>query len=202
MDLPPYQYNPIEGSREFRLLSLQPGFKFSTLSFSLQTVSLDDHRQFEAVSYVWGDTSVKFPVVCDGKRLDIARNLKDALERFRHEDEPRLLWSDAVCINQDDLKERASQVRLMWDIYASASGCLVWLGNSTADTVTAIHLMKDLVYEVYGKEADSLPKDGDFREKIESKSNFSQRLPPVESPLWQPVLAFFDRPYFSRIWVR
>jgi hypothetical protein len=198
----PYQYEAIEGSRSMRLLCLEPGLRFSTLKFCLQIISLDDRPGFEAISYCWGDTSVKIPVSCNGKRLDIGRNLTDALLQFRKEDEPRTVWADAVCINQNDLEERASQVCLMWDIYAFASGCLVWLGKSSEDTVAAIHLMKDLVYEAYGTGADSLPKDGDFRGKIEGMSTFSQRLPDLESSLWQPVLAFFDRPYFSRIWVR
>ncbi len=39
------------------------------------------------------------------------------------------IWADAVCINQNDLNERSSQVTFMGDIYKSAKGCQIWLGT-------------------------------------------------------------------------
>lgn len=207
MDLPPYQYDVIKDKRSIRVLHLQPGLKFLPVKISLTTVSLDEARHtYEALSYVWGDASIKHPVSCDGQRLEITRNLKEALEQFRDEDHPRILWADAVCINQNDLEERASQVRLMWDVYALASHCLVYLGKPAADTLAAVNLMTDLVHEiVHGsreKTSTPLPKDGDFRELIKHQGYFGGGLPELESPEWQPVLNFFDRPYFRRIWVR
>ena len=38
------------------------------------------------------------------------------------------LWIDAICINQEDLAERAAQVKLMDRVYAQAEATLVWLG--------------------------------------------------------------------------
>lgn len=39
------------------------------------------------------------------------------------------IWADAVCINQNDVDERSSQVGIMSDIYSSAKGCQIWLGT-------------------------------------------------------------------------
>ena len=39
------------------------------------------------------------------------------------------IWADAVCINQNDLDERSSQVSIMGDIYSSAKVCQIWLGT-------------------------------------------------------------------------
>lgn len=39
-----------------------------------------------------------------------------------------LLWADAICINQNNVEERAEQVKLMEDIYPSARKVLLWFG--------------------------------------------------------------------------
>ena len=39
------------------------------------------------------------------------------------------IWADAVCINQNDLDERSSQVSMMGHIYKNAHQCQVWLGT-------------------------------------------------------------------------
>ena len=42
---------------------------------------------------------------------------------------PGYFWMDAICINQEDVKERSAQVSLMGDIYRSSGVTLVWMGN-------------------------------------------------------------------------
>jgi hypothetical protein len=42
---------------------------------------------------------------------------------------PGYFWMDAICINQEDVKERSAQVSLMGDIYRSSRATLVWMGN-------------------------------------------------------------------------
>ena len=46
---------------------------------------------------------------------------------------PLQIWADAVCINQNDLEERSSQVSMMCDIYKDAQQCQIWL--STAEDI-------------------------------------------------------------------
>ncbi|KAJ8112922.1 hypothetical protein OPT61_g4827 [Boeremia exigua] len=48
---------------------------------------------------------------------------------MRREDGPRALWVDAVCIDQRNVQERSSQVRMMYKIYFQAEQVLVWLGQ-------------------------------------------------------------------------
>lgn len=38
-------------------------------------------------------------------------------------------WIDAICINQEDLLERSSQVSFIIDIYDRAENVMVWLGR-------------------------------------------------------------------------
>ena len=59
---------------------------------------------YEALSYVWGPPSEGWAVEVDGQQLTIAPNLKLALLRLRRANEDRILWIDAICINQFDYK--------------------------------------------------------------------------------------------------
>jgi hypothetical protein len=70
--------------------------------------------------------------------LDIAlRNLRDAQSR-------RILWIDALCINQADVDERNRQVFLMSRIYSTAKHILVWLGEARGRSDFAMDRLKDL----------------------------------------------------------
>jgi hypothetical protein len=42
------------------------------------------------------------------------------------------IWIDALCINQTDSTERDDQVRMMSDIYKTAYGVVIWLGEDDA----------------------------------------------------------------------
>lgn len=52
-----------------------------------------------------------------------------------------LLWADAICINQNNMDERAEQVKLMEDIYPSARKVLLWFG--IGDTQPIPHDLDD-----------------------------------------------------------
>lgn len=52
--------------------------------------------------------------------------------------EPRVLWVDAICINQSNPDEKNHQVRQMYRIYSSASRVLIWLGNADRDNRYAL----------------------------------------------------------------
>jgi hypothetical protein len=90
--------------------------------------------QYEAVSYVRGNaTQPKIPIEVAGEMFDVSKNLHDALRQLRLPDTPRTLWIDQICIRQWDLAEKASQVRLMREIYSGCSRCLAWLGEIKRD---------------------------------------------------------------------
>jgi Heterokaryon incompatibility protein (HET) len=43
---------------------------------------------------------------------------------------PRVLWVDAVCINQNDEDEKSEQVSKMREIYGGATKVYAWLGEA------------------------------------------------------------------------
>lgn len=90
----------------FRLLILNPGQHFDELTCSLQICDLAAAPDFEAISYAWGDYTDTCDILCLGRRLQITRSLASPLRRFRLPIEQRVLWADAICIDQKNIQER------------------------------------------------------------------------------------------------
>lgn len=59
----------------------------------------------------------------------VTQSLHDALCRLRSTTATRVLWIDAICINQVDLAERNAQVHQMGEIFFTARNVVVWLGD-------------------------------------------------------------------------
>lgn len=53
-------------------------------------------------------------------RIEVTQGLARALPYLRHKEETRVLWIDALCVNQRNLEERSAQVQRMADIYHHA----------------------------------------------------------------------------------
>ncbi|KAL2135714.1 hypothetical protein VTI74DRAFT_7231 [Chaetomium olivicolor] len=123
-------YPPLSShKREIRLLHLEPGTGTEHVQCRLRVVSLHSKPSYEALSYCWGQRTSK--VFVDGHRVTIPANLHDALRRFRHASQERILWADAICIDQSQVEERNAQVALMADIYKKCDKCLIWMGEVT-----------------------------------------------------------------------
>lgn len=122
-----FTYSPI-AAHSIRLLRLEPGAAADPIQFSLEPTFLDSGPIYEAISYCWGDAPNDVDVNCQGASMKITRNLWRALQEFRHDIEPRILWADAICIKQEDYDEKNCQVNLMSDIYSKAKLVLIWLG--------------------------------------------------------------------------
>ncbi|KAJ5063063.1 heterokaryon incompatibility protein-domain-containing protein, partial [Bipolaris maydis] len=70
------------------------------------------------------------PIQVDDLTLQIGESLRSALMDLRRPMESRVLWADAICIDQSNIHERAKQVGIMGDIYTQATRTVVWLGPS------------------------------------------------------------------------
>ena len=66
------------------------------------------------------------------KRLLVTPNCDAAIRYLRYEVTSRILWIDAISINQQDFGEKNTQVQMMGEIYAGASRALVWLGEDSS----------------------------------------------------------------------
>lgn len=95
---------------------------------------------YQALSYTWGTATPTAPIICNGQKLEVTRNLYEALLYLRHRG-TRILWIDAICIDQSNLAERSEQVQLMKQIYDSAISLVVWLGGGTTASTEGCRLL-------------------------------------------------------------
>lgn len=126
-----YRYTSLPAN-SIRLLRLQPhSDEHAQVHCQLFEYPLLDSGRgthlYEALSYVWGSEEKPRRVSTDQGDLYITENLYAALLRLRDHSFERIIWVDAVCINQNDVKERNQQVQAMASIYAKASRVIVWL---------------------------------------------------------------------------
>jgi hypothetical protein len=192
--LEPYVYEPLVGPSKIRLLTLAPGQSQDAIHCALDTVELDSSPDYEAISYCWGSSLSEQTIVCNGGSLSITKNLYDALYRFRDSCEPRMLWADAICINQMDTAERTQQVPLMRRIYAQCSQCLVWLGLHDYGDGAAAHLLLKLSKL---RDLRPLPGRGPDNSPVEKKPWSWYTTTPNQ---WTSLRKLLDRPWFIRMW--
>jgi hypothetical protein len=160
-----------------RLLRLIPnknataGIKCQLFNYSLE--SGQGNHVYEALSYVWGVSPETVPITIDGQSFDVKRNLHSALLRLRNHSMDRILWIDAICINQGNQEEKEDQIQFMARIYSEAECVVVWLGEDADDSNQAL---------------------GDICTAAEEES-----MDVMHNN--QKVITLLQRPWFERIWV-
>src|SRR4051794_22415309 len=112
----PYSLLPQDGDY-IRLLRLLPNedeaapLHCELRKYSLQRSSLRTHL-YEALSYVWGDPDNTLSICVDKNQFQVTVNLHAALSRLRDHSFERIIWVDAICIDQSNKEERKQQVQL------------------------------------------------------------------------------------------
>ncbi|KAI0404733.1 heterokaryon incompatibility protein-domain-containing protein [Xylaria palmicola] len=135
-----------------RVLDLEPRRLFARLPGqpvepplrgTLRVVSLEDCPNFVALLYVWGSKADPPDVLlCNSCEIKITSNCKDALQAMRRSQGPVTIWVDAICINQGDNADKASQIPNMQDIYTWAQMVYVWLGLGNEHTDSVMKVLK------------------------------------------------------------
>ncbi|KAH8750129.1 heterokaryon incompatibility protein-domain-containing protein, partial [Hyaloscypha sp. PMI_1271] len=120
-------YQPL-GHGYIRLVILHPGHR-PLLECSLAAHYLTSPPKYEALSYAWGSPHKPRRILLNGHLFHVTQNLYDVLNRLRYTSIERLIWVDALAINQSDVLERSEQVSIMRNIYSTANRTLVWLGE-------------------------------------------------------------------------
>ncbi|CZR69401.1 uncharacterized protein PAC_19301 [Phialocephala subalpina] len=200
-----YQYNPLPSSPtpSIRLLELLPSRDPHPVSFILKEEPLSDHLQYEAVSYCWGDPKDISSISCNGKQLFVPRRLESALRSMRYPDRPRVLWADAICINQSDVLEKEEQVQLMRTIFSQAQRTLIFLGD--VDEKSQQKMSKFALLSL--KICLAI-----FRRKVnlvnsprvlmwDARENRSRTMIPFAADFYLELMSMLRMPWFKRAWV-
>ncbi|KAN0114672.1 HET domain containing protein [Hyaloscypha variabilis] len=128
--------------QEIRLVFLNAGQRKDEITAILMVTSLRWAPEFEALSYVWGDPLITRPIQLNGQPFQVTENLEAALRRLRHIDRVRIMWIDAICINQRDSREQEHQIGLMRDIFGRCARCVIWLGEEDDETERALEALR------------------------------------------------------------
>jgi hypothetical protein len=131
--------SPGTTSHAIRLLRIHDGPPDTQLRCSLETYSYDACPAYWALSYTWGPEAPSHMILVNDKRFHVRQNLFDFLKSFRSPYNVEFhLWIDQLCINQDNVPERSSQVRRMGEYYSRAICVLTWLGVGTEVELAAM----------------------------------------------------------------
>ena len=168
-----------------RLLRLMPygngGIERTKIRCELFEYTLQDPAKwthlYEALSYTWGGSEKSCSISIKEQGLAVTENLYAALLRLQDRSLERIIWVDAVCIDQSNPEEREQQVLLMAKIYGKAHRVIVWLGKEAVDTEKALEDIR--------LAANEEPTE-------RSKKEMNQ----------QAILNLLEGQWFQRIWVR
>lgn len=140
-------YGRLKSNGNIRLIRILPGQFSDPIQGELILCSLSDHPSYEALSYTWGDPESTCPIAINGSSLQVTTNLASALRHIRTPDSPRVLWIDAICINQRDFVERSHQVAIMPKIYQRAENVIIWLGSESETSAVGMEILAFLSSE-------------------------------------------------------
>ena len=215
-----FKYHPLPKSHSFRLIKgIASDATGSHLSCVLKSFSLDDYPSYRCLSYTWGPAlmrhpesgehtdTTRFELTVRAKKavgvLPIRENLFDALCQLSSSSlgSPLYMWIDAICIDQDNLEERSSQVSMMGTIYSGAEKVIVWLGKDMADFSDFAWFHSDALASEYlqGSQTDSISKRLRGEAPIFQGGNDFE--PELSEKLHAYCRFFEQRRWFNRAWV-
>ena len=189
-----YDQCPFKTTEEIRILTLlehggRPNDPIEcTLSTRILSTAPEKYEdRYEALSYSWGTGEIDRHIkICVGSSkpytFGVRSNLFAALKQLRLLDEPRPLWIDAICIDQNNHEEKNAQVPKMPKIYNGAWNVCVWLGDEDEDQGSRLAFN-------YIRRALNLD---DF-DRLVADSRTPQE--------WQALASVMTKPWFSRRWV-
>lgn len=196
------RYKPLEALRSIRVVILLPAKEEDAeIKCIIRHTNLDEPLGYLALSYTWGHPDITKPIMLNGHEFQVTTNLESALRRLRHDTMALGYWIDALCINQADLDERGSQVKLMKDIYEESNGVVAWLGEEAELSDLALEKMM----EIRQYEADGLQIDEIVRRAVTSGRGLDEEW--YAEPWAGLEMLFMERPdpghprnWWYRIW--
>jgi hypothetical protein len=187
-----HTYAPLSEGGFIRLMHVEPALHVNApICFSFKTAQLTKIvAQYEAISYTWGESKLINPLYLDdGTYVLVTKNLDKALRRLRHSTTTRVLWADAVCINQVDNDEKSTQIPLMARIFRGASKVLAWLDDGAEEERGMLLLEQLSRYQEHAK--------NEFEGHSRSESQHSWK----EEENYMIIHKFLGLAWFARLWI-
>ncbi|KAK8070241.1 HET-domain-containing protein [Apiospora phragmitis] len=174
--------------------------------------------RYEALSYLWGSPADPRPVqvaqlapgclpvdrtdhsMLQWTTVKVGQNLEAALQHLRLHDQPRNLWIDALCINQQDEDEKSKQIVRMATLYRMASRVVVWLGPESPSEQSTVAMP---TLEHLGKQLELSQSTVRFASPTATEPAWFRAVTPLpySEETWLAIQALLSRPYFGRLWI-
>lgn len=204
-----YSYDPLP-TNFIRVVEIHPGQFDDDIAITLHPERFDPavipspvFPRYEALSYTWGSKDNPAQVQVQGFAdciIEVTRNLDVALRHLRQADQSRLMWIDAVCIDQLNNVEKGPQVGMMGDIYRLAESVVVWLGPEENDSDSAMWLMEAIGAEIEVDFDTCEMKPSSIATDL-TLSDESATISIDEEGLCS-LYHLFCRSWFERLWIR
>ncbi|KAI1264001.1 heterokaryon incompatibility protein-domain-containing protein [Xylariaceae sp. FL1019] len=198
-----YVFEPIDTAHpRIRLLSIQPGS--GPLHCTMKFAEPNSKPEYEALSYCWGSPIKSKQIIVNDATFQVTDNLYAALKRMRQETKPRVLWIDAICIDQNSVPEKNTSVPMMKTIYQEARRVVIWLGEHDGRTKTAFASMEFAASKAHPIRPGTTAACDWKRVRRGDKPIF-----PLVGQIWDEVESYqasqalnsiFQRPWFTRTW--
>jgi hypothetical protein len=137
---------------EIRLLTVFPSiFKNAPIKCHLHSVAIASPGEYEGLSYHWWGP-IKNHISVNDIPTPVRKNLYNALIELRQAAKPRVLWVDAICIDQErneENGEKSHQLHLMPQIYRKAQRTVAWFGVEPLNAEWAV-VLNDFVERLLG----------------------------------------------------
>lgn len=205
-EMEPFIYEQFDLRRPaIRLLRLLKGKREHDIECELFQTYLEGYNitAYHALSYTWGGTKPAATVKVNGKTLGVTENLYLALQHLRKRDTDLVLWVDAICIDQSNVKERGHQVQQMANVYSKAKEVIIWLGPATLETDLVMHTLQELEKQ-QSKHAQEDWKISDHR-WIDLWSSVLYKqwtlYPHRFYSMREGMVQLLNRPWFGRVWI-
>ncbi|PQE28114.1 ankyrin repeat-containing protein [Rutstroemia sp. NJR-2017a BBW] len=202
-----FEYKPIslEGPA-FRLLRVLKGLDGDPIQcqlFESKIPSSEDISNYAALSYTWGSTSRPCDLIINGNKISVTKNVYLALRDLRYREKDRILWVDALSINQSDKNEQGQQVQQMGSIYSKAERVIIWLGEATYDTDYIMYYMKRLEEEsVKNASTEQHRQEISYKQWADIWSAVIRDLRSDQRGLLvEGLQSLLHRTWFKRVWV-
>lgn len=205
-------YNTLQ-PKQFRALKV---LNYNPIQLEIQTLDLSEAPRYVALSYTWGSApyqkgrskALKYEIILNDVVTAVHQNLHDALAHLLPDVKARGLsiFVDAICINQNNLGERASQVRLMREIYEGAAMVLCWLGvpydeEETRLAVKQMQRFRAILLKARTGENDENIFDFEASVSLENELLFPLQSDSETYRAWTGINEMFNQPYWHRTWV-
>ncbi|KAH7276213.1 hypothetical protein MRS44_005617 [Fusarium solani] len=192
-----------------RLVELLPGTGKDPIRCNLRIESrADEQLSYQALSYVWGNPKPEDLVNIElgGQPAPVTPNLYCALSYLRLASASRLLWIDALCINQANVAERNAQVAKMATIYQRASAVLIFLGDEESNKKRSENLSYADLFTFLNREVDiyGIHEDDNYDKKEQEQRRFREALQETGVRKVSLLRTFYhlcSREWWNRLWI-